>query len=538
VRLRGFRVSSSSRCSLVLTVRISCDPIKHSHMKNARTRSHNAPRSRLALSLAAPLLAAFAIALPADALPFLASPTSRVESIRRTAALVRADTGETAQLAGTVYDSVTNAPLAGAEVQLVDLDNRARAYTVRADSLGRFRVDSMRPGRYAAGFFHPSLDALGIEPPLRSAIVHKGSDNYLGLAIPGPVTIMNAVCGVRPAKDSVGAMAGIVRDADSGFPIAGARVVVSWLEIVIDKRGLASGQRRVPVKTGDDGSYRICGLPGADTVLGNADAPGRRSGVVGVPIPLGGLVRRDFTLGDSVSAVALVPDSAASADVRLETTLLRGSARLSGMARGPDRKPIQGAKIVVWGTGLEATTRADGSFSLSGLPAGTFSVEARMLGFEPKRVAVDLSTKIPASVDITFKERVPELSRVVIMGKPSRIGLNLDDFLRRSRTGMGHYITAADNSLKNAYAVSDALRMTPGVRVVPSGSFGHVILLRGQCAPVVYLDGVQATDGYKTLDDIVPPQQVAGIEVYAGLGEAPPQYQSNGCGVILVWTKR
>lgn len=512
-------------------------------MTNARLQHRNARLNRLALSRAIPFLALLAIAQPAAALTFFASsgPSAGVlgvPGIRRGAAPAPADTGETAKLVGSVYDSVTSLPLAGAEVQLVDLDNRARAYTVRADSLGRFRVDSIRPGRYMAGFFHPSVDALGIDPPLRSAIIHKGSDNFLELVIPGPVVIMNAVCGARPAADSSGAIAGVVRAADTGLPIAGAKVVVTWRDLVIDKRGLISEQHRVPVQTGEDGTYRVCGLPGADTVLGSAEAPGRRSGVVEVPIPIGGLARRDFSLGDSASAVAVVPDSSANAEVRRETTVLRGSARLSGMVHGPDGKPMQGAKIVVWGTGLEATTRADGRFTLGGLPAGTFSVEARMLGFEPKHAAVDLSDKTPASVDIMFKERVQELSRVVIMGKPSRNAPDIDGFLRRSRTGLGHYITAADYALKTAFAVSDALRMTPGVQVVPSGSFGHVILLRGRCAPVVYLDGVQATDGYKTLDDIVPPQQIAGIEVYAGLGEAPPQYQSNGCGVILVWTKR
>ncbi len=511
-------------------------------MTNARPQHWNARRTRLALLPVAPLLVAFAFALPARASSRALSSRTLSSlpstSSRRPGNPTRADTGETATVSGTVYDSVTNSPLAGAEVQLVDLDNRAKAYTIRADSLGRFHIDSMRPGRYAAGFFHPSLDALGIETPLRSAVIHKGSDNVLQLFIPGPTAIMSAVCGTRPAADSSGAMAGVVRGADSGLPIAGAKVVVSWLEIVIDKRGLVSQQRRVPAQTGDDGAYRICGLPGADTVLGSAEAPGRRSGVVGVPIPIGGIIRRDFTLGDSASAVAFVPDSAASAEVRRETTVLRGLARLTGTAHGPDRRPVQGAKIIVWGTGLEATTRANGTFSLGGLPAGTFSVEARMLGFEPKRIAVELSDRTPASVDVTFNEHVHELSRVVILGKPSRNARDIDDFLRRSHSGMGHYISSSDNSLKNAYAVTDALRMTPGVQIVPSGSFGNVVLLRGRCAPNVYLDGIRATDGFKTLDDLVPPQQVAGIEVYAGLGESPPQYLSNGCGVILVWTKR
>jgi hypothetical protein len=501
-------------------------------MKNVRLQCpsavlHTAARSSIVL-----LLAALAIARPATALP------TAIALIRLESVTTRVDTGATAALAGTVYDSVTSSPLGGAEVQLVDLDDDSRVYTVRADSLGRFHIDSLRPGHYAAGFFHPSVDALGIDTPLRSAIIHKGSDNFLELVIPGPTRIMTAVCGAHAPTDSGGAMVGVVRDADSGLPIGGASVIVSWREIIIDKRGLVSEQRRVPAKTGDDGSYRICGLPGADTVLGSAEAAGRHSGIVGVPIPVNGIVRRDFALGDSANAIATIPDSAASEEVRRQTTVLRGSAILSGRVHGPDGKPIQGAKIIVWGTGLGATSRANGRFTLGGLPAGTFSVEARMLGFEPQRVAVDLSDVTPATVDIGFSAQVQQLSRVVIMGKPQMNAPDIDGFLRRSRTGQGHYITAADASLANAFALSDALRTTPGVQVEPSGMFGHVILLRGQCAPVVYVDGLQAQDGYETLDDLVPPQQVAGIEIYAGLGEAPMQYQSNGCGVILVWTKR
>jgi hypothetical protein len=198
---------------------------------------------------------------------------------------------------------------------------------------------------------------------------------------------------------------------------------------------------------------------------------------------------------------------------------------------------MSGARVLVWGTGLEATTNSTGRFALNGLPSGTFSVEARALGFEPRLQAVDLSARKAAAVDISLNERVHELSRVVVMGKPSRTPPDLEGFVRRAHNGMGHYITAQDNALKNAYAITDALRGTPGVQVVPSGSFGHVILLRGGCVPSVYVDGMAMSDGYEAVDEI-PPQQVAGIEVYAGISEAPVAYQTNGCGVVLVWTKR
>jgi carboxypeptidase family protein/TonB-dependent receptor-like protein len=504
---------------------------------HAATGSRN---GRFTMFAAIPIFFAAMLSSPAIARAATASAAGRSRAARiARPARQRADTGETASLAGTVYDSVTSTPLAEAEVQLVDVATPTRAYTVRSDSLGRFRIPAMVPGRYTAGFFHPTLDALGIEPPLRSAMIHAGA-NVLELVIPGPARIMAAVCGEQPAADSSGAIAGVVRDAVSGLPIGNAKVVVTWHEIVIDKRGLVSETRRVPVQTGEDGSYRICKLPGADTVLASAEIGARRSGVVEVGIPVGGITRRDFSLGDSSSAIAVRGDSSsrASADVQRATTLLRGSAALSGVVHGADGKPVQGATVMVWGTGLETKTRSDGRFALNGLPAGTFSVEARMLGYEPGRVAVDLSPQTPATVDFAFKDRVQQLSRVTIMGKPSRTASDIVGFLDRARNGMGHYITASDNMLKNAIDVTDALRATPGVQVVPGSGFGHVILMRGGCVPVVYVDGMQMQDGYSTLDDIVPPQQVAGMEIYAGLGEAPVQYQSNGCGVLLVWTKR
>jgi hypothetical protein len=501
---------------------------------------HSARPNHFTRSLAIPVLAVFAIASHSAAQSI--SPAShRATSASSTVSFkaMRADTGATGSLSGTVYDSVTNSPLAGAQVQLVNLDDKSKAYTVSADSLGRFHIDGMVPGRYAAGFFHPAIDALGIEAPLRSATVHAGADNFIALVIPGPMQIWSAVCGSHPTADSTGGVAGIVRDAATGFPIPNAKVVVTWREIVIDKRGLVSDERRAPAQTGDDGTYRLCGLPAADTVIGSAELGNRRSGLVEIPVPFHGVVRRDFSLGDSTTAVAFVPDPHASEAVQRQTTVLHGSAALSGTVHGPDGKPLQGAKIDVAGTGLTATSSSEGRFSIAGLPAGTFTAEARAIGFEPKRIAVDLSDKTPASVEFKFNERVQELSRVTIMGKPRRTPNDINDFLRRARTGMGHYIMASDEVLKNALTTTEALRMTPGVQVEPSSTgFGNVILMRGGCTPVVYVDGVQSYDGSSSLDDIVSPSQILGIETYAGLGEAPVQYQTNGCGVVLVWTKR
>ena len=70
-----------------------------------------------------------------------------------------------ARVQGVVFDSIANRPLAGAMVQLVELPPGHNAHTVITDSLGRFQMDSVRPGSYVAGFLHPLLDSIGIEAP-------------------------------------------------------------------------------------------------------------------------------------------------------------------------------------------------------------------------------------------------------------------------------------------------------------------------------------------------------------------------------------
>src|SRR5207237_5782187 len=85
---------------------------------------------------------------------------------------VAADHRSVAAVRGVVRDSIAGTPLAGAVVQLVAADNPARfGLTTISDSLGRFTLNDVPHGRYTIGFFHPMLDSLGIEPPLRELYV-------------------------------------------------------------------------------------------------------------------------------------------------------------------------------------------------------------------------------------------------------------------------------------------------------------------------------------------------------------------------------
>ncbi|MFL5478225.1 MAG: carboxypeptidase regulatory-like domain-containing protein, partial [Gemmatimonadaceae bacterium] len=62
-----------------------------------------------------------------------------------------------ARLSGVVIDSVNGRYLAGAEVVV-----QGANISLITDSTGKFNVDSLAPGTYQVGVFHPLLDTLGV----------------------------------------------------------------------------------------------------------------------------------------------------------------------------------------------------------------------------------------------------------------------------------------------------------------------------------------------------------------------------------------
>ena len=130
---------------------------------------------------------------------------------------------------------------------------------------------------------------------------------------------------------------------------------------------------------------------------------------------------------------------------------------------------------------------------------------------------------------------------MTVYGEAGR-GRSLSEFLKRAQGGFGRFVTPADIERRNAFATTDFLRQMPGVRHTPTGGSGYEITVRGatmqgQCMPDVFVDGIVMHDGATALDRIVNVQDLAGMEVYTGIGGTPAQYQRGACGAIVVWTK-
>jgi hypothetical protein len=113
---------------------------------------------------------------------------------------------------------------------------------------------------------------------------------------------------------------------------------------------------------------------------------------------------------------------------------------------------------------------------------------------------------------------------------------------RLARRGFGYFLTAKSIEPMHATSLARIFAIVPGLRMVQT-KFGNRLVSRGidanmrDCAPAVFLDGSIVYDGAQILENVIRPDHLRGMEVYLQSGSAPPPYDRDPCGTILVWTK-
>jgi Carboxypeptidase regulatory-like domain len=461
-----------------------------------------------------------------------------------------------ATLSGIVFDSLARKPLAGAWVQLVAADGANRpARTVTSDALGRFTIADVPDGRYMLGFFHPMIDSLGIEPPVRDVAVTRQRAVHANLAIPSGLTIAAAVCGVRAGKDSGvvvqgGAVIGVVRDVQGGAPVSGAKVTGEWLEYSFQPGSIGRRRPRLVVATGATGWFALCNVPAGGSMLIGATRGADSTDLVELQVPRSGFARRELYIGAARRVVAV--SATPLADTLAPTTrrIRVGDVRLTGTVLAAEsRRPLAGAFVsIVDGPQVRASDQ--GEWTIANAPAGTRTIEVRSVGFYPERRPIDV---IPGAPPLTvalnnFRAVLDTVKVVAIMG-PDR---HFSGFAERQRSGIGHYYTAADFEKRGVIETSDLFKNVPGV-YLRHGEMGTDIMIRSDfvetdrttgspklyCKPSVYLDGMPLFEASADeIDVAAPAKRVRAIEVYTG-ATSPPQFQAGltGCGAIVIWTK-
>jgi hypothetical protein len=237
-------------------------------------------------------------------------------------------------------------------------------------------------------------------------------------------------------------------------------------------------------------------------------------------------------LAASLSGVVAMP---------LDAQVIRGR-----ILEDPSSRPISGASISLVGavaarTAATARTGSDGGFSLQAPSPGIYRLLAELPGY---RTAVTPAFELFAGDQVAITLRLlsdtARLRPMVVTANTRQSNNRLGGFARRN--AFGRYITRDQIDRMHPIFVSDLLRTTPGIQVVPSArGFGYDVLTTEGCRPAIYVDGLHYTlMGGETIDQIVNPNEIDSIEVYAHAAEVPPEYMGPGstCGAVVIWTKR
>ena len=198
--------------------------------------------------------------------------------------------------------------------------------------------------------------------------------------------------------------------------------------------------------------------------------------------------------------------------------------------------PVADVNVTLYrGDSAIAATRTDaaGRFAVPAVPHGKFVLRARRVGFAHAELNVAVGTAVQP-VQIQLDAEAAASDSLDLEGDLDS-GNKLGSFrLRRDAKRQGIFMER-DEFPKNAQYVSDVFRQVPGAEL-RGANIGSRVRLRN-CRPALWVDGVK-TD-HAEMDEVVSLPDVAAMEIYPSLMQAPPQYQDRDtrCGSVLIWLR-
>lgn len=244
------------------------------------------------------------------------------------------------------------------------------------------------------------------------------------------------------------------------------------------------------------------------------------------------------------------------------------------MASDSGRPPVPGVEATIARLRLTAVSDSSGRFRFRNVPPGEHTLVFRAIGFrsESSTVTIDFDEVVSSEVALTRATGGTVLPERVVTAPGVAPPAKLVEFTERQKLGVGHFINRdqlakAEGGLRQT---GDVISLVPGVVVrrgsnkiwVASGRapsvkcafctfsvreltlYDQAAGARPACFMDVYLDGALVYDSKHPengLFDVnsIPPEHIAGIEVYTGAAQTPAKYNrtGGGCGVLLIWTR-
>jgi hypothetical protein len=312
-------------------------------------------------------------------------------------------------------------------------------------------------------------------------------------------------CDTAPGPGQA-AVIGRITDTETKLPLQEADIRLEWND---------GSRQRLELESDEDGWFLACELPAGQRVrMAVSFGPANENRTV--ELQVGETQTLDFVLDAPRSRAA-------------------GRVVEHGTSRG-----IESAELRLENSGVHAVSRADGSFQLPDIPAGTYRLVTSHIGFTTREDSIEVRYGALMRYIIGLAVDVIELDPIEVAVRS--VVLENAGFYARQERGMGAYLTRQSWEDRAPRMPSDVMRTVTGVRVVPrTTGFGNVLLDRGNCAFRYFVDGVRVGETF-TLDDI-PTEWIEALEVYRGAATIPPEFRlppwagRANCGVIVVWTR-
>ncbi|HET9775267.1 MAG TPA: SusC/RagA family TonB-linked outer membrane protein [Gemmatimonadaceae bacterium] len=241
-------------------------------------------------------------------------------------------------------------------------------------------------------------------------------------------------------------------------------------------------------------------------------------------------------------ALALLPGSLTA----------QGSGTITGrVVDKASQLPVQGVQVRVNGTQRGALTDQEGRFTITGVPAGSYEVSARRVGYGALTQRVTVADGGTASTDFTLATAATRLEEVVVNAVTGEAQRRLE-----TGTNTGN-ITVADLDKGPITKMADVLQArVAGVTLQSTGGAsgaGQRIRIRGANSlslsnePLLYVDGVLMSNGkggistgggdYSRLNDLNP-EEIENIEILKGPAASAIYGSAAANGVLLITTKK
>lgn len=208
--------------------------------------------------------------------------------------------------------------------------------------------------------------------------------------------------------------------------------------------------------------------------------------------------------------------------------------------------PIADAEILFPSLKLSARSDSKGNFQITGVPAGSYELIVRQVGYEAYAATMTFRIGQKIEADFMLKLLTTTLAKVnVNAAADPRYATRLKDFEDRRRYGSGRFLTS--DIFRNAVGqnLSQVLvSRIPGIRTVGNGSHQTLVASRGAgCSVQVIVNGIVQYNGRpgEAKFDInsIYASDILGLEYYT-LATTPAQFMGTGasaCGTVVVWTK-